>query len=879
MKKKNIKRETSRGLAEDVLQHFIYKGNKAKEISFPVGGIGTGCIGLAGNGRLLEWEIFNRPNKRGINGFSHFAIKAESNGKVLDARVLNSDLLPPYMGDFNKPMFQSFGFGPPRGYMAGLPHFKDSEFEGTYPIARIRFMDEKFPGKVQLTAFNPFIPLNDLDSSIPAAFFEIEVENTSKHEITYTICLVVQNPLPAGTTVNNYEKRNGFRLIKMSSTAVQEDDPKFGNLTIATDAPEVSYQEYWFRGPWFDSLHVYWKDFTSPGKFRNRHYPNPQEGTRDHAVLAAHVKVKPGETEHVRFVISWSFPNCYNYWKPEKSEKPKIWKNYYAKIFKDSVETAIYCLKNWDRLYEETVTFRDSLFSSTLPPFIIDAISANISILKSPTVLRLEDGSLYGFEGCHPHSGCCEGCCMHVWNYAYAPLFLFPKLDRSMWDLHYKYDQREDGRISFRLQLPLGRGQWEFPHAAVDGQFGSVIRAYAYWKFTGDNEWLKSNWHSIKKSIEYAWAETNEGEWDLNRDGVLEGRQHHTLDMELFGPNSWLTGLYLAALKAGAEMAEYLGEKNKAEEYLNLFNKGKRWVEEHLFNGEYFYQLIDLKDRSILEKYLSKDPKIIETYWDEEHREIKYQIGEGCGIDQVVAQWHANICGLGEIFDKEKVKKALKSIHKYNFKRSMRGVVNPCRIFSLNDEAGTVICSWPEGKTKPVIPVPYAEETMNGFEYAVASHMIQEGLIDEGLEIAKAVRDRYDGEKRNPWNEIECGSNYSRSMASYILLLALSGFKFDLVKGKIEFNPPRIKNGRFRCFWSTGTGWGTFEIQPSKVTLTVQYGSLKIKTLNLPFLRDRNIKTVKIMDKTIRYERLNGRLNFTEPITINRDESLNIELT
>jgi len=859
-----------------VFTQFIYKGNKTREISFPIGGIGTGCIGLAGNGRLIDWEIFNRPNKGGINGISHFAVKAEANGRLLDARVLNGDLPPPYMGEFNKPAFQSFGFGPPIGYMAGLPHFRNFEFEGTYPIARIRFSDEKFPGKVQMTAFNPFIPLNDLDSSIPAAFFEIEIENTSEQEIAYTICLVVQNPLPAGTTVNSYGERGGVHFIKMSSTKFQENDPEFGDLTIATDAPDISYQEYGFRGSWFDGLHVYWKDFTSTGKFKNRRYMQPQEGIRDFAVLAVHISVKSKEAGRARFIISWNFPNCYNYWNPEGTEKPTVWKNYYAKIFKDSVETAFYCLKNWDRLYEETLAFRDSLFTSTLPPFIIDAISANISILKSPTVLRLEDGSLYGFEGCHPNSGCCEGSCMHVWSYAYAPLFLFPKLDRSMWDLHYKYDQREDGRISFRLQLPLGRGQWSFPHAAVDGQFCSVIRAYAYWKFTGDDEWLKSNWQSIIRSIEYAWSETNEDKWDINKDGVLKGRQHNTLDIELFGPNSWLTGLYLAALRAGAEMAEYLGESEKAREYREVFSRGKRWVEENLFNGEYFHQLINLKDKSILEEYISTDPGVIGYYWDDEHKEIKYQIGEGCHIDQVLAQWHANICGLGEIFDKEKVKSALKSIYKYNFKRSMRDFFNPCRIFSLNDEAGTIVCSWPEGKYKPVIPIPYAEEAWCGTEYAVASHMIQEGLIDEGLEIAKAVRDRYDGEKRNPWNEIECGSNYARSMASYALLLALSGFKFDATKGEMEFNPQRITNDTFRCFWSTGTGWGIFEIKSGGVVITVKYGNLEIKALNLPFLKDKEVIRVISSNKEIMYEKMGSNLYFAKPVTLRKGDYLTI---
>ncbi|RLG93652.1 hypothetical protein DRO37_07675 [Candidatus Bathyarchaeota archaeon] len=862
----------------DIAKYFLYRGNRLREISFPIGGIGTGCIGLAGNGRLIDWEIFNRPNKGSVNGLSHFAVKAEVKGEVLDARVLTGDLPPPYSGEVLGRASESFGFGPPRGYLAGLPHFKEAEFEGTYPIATLRFMDNRFPGKVKMTAFNPYIPLNDLDSSIPSAFFEIEIQNTSEETITYTICLSVQNPLPAGTTVNAYGKREGIRFIRMTSDRLEEDDVKFGEITIATDSQDVSYQEYWFRGEMFDSIHVYWRDFTSPGRLKNRYYPEPMRGIQDHSSLAAHIKIKPGEKGRARFVISWSFPNCYNYWNPEVKglEKRGVWKNYYATVFGNSVETAVYCLKNWDRLYGETRKFRDSLFSSTLPPFVIDAISANISILKTPTVLRLEDGSLYGFEGCRPRSGCCEGSCMHVWSYAYAPAFLFPKLDRSMWDLHYKYDQLEDGRILFRLQLPLGRGQRRSSRAAVDGQFGSVIRAYLYWKLTGDDDWLRSNWDSIKRSIEYAWAETNEDKWDSNRDGVLEGRQHHTCDRELFGPNSWLNGFYLAALKAGAEMAEYLREAEKAKEYMNLFRRGKRWVDKNLFNGEYYHQLINLRNRSILEMFQHEDPNVIDAYWDDEHGEIKYQIGEGCGVDQVLAQWHANICGLGEIFNKKHIKKALKSIYKYNFK-SMREFENPCRVFSLNDERGVVICEWPKGKYKPVIPIPYAEETWPGCEYAVASLMIQEGLIEEGLEIVKAVRGRFDGEKRNPWNEFECGSNYARSMSSYALLLALSGLKFDMVNLRIEIDPPRLINNRFRCFWCLGTGWGNFEINRSSITIHVQYGRLKIKILSLPFLEGREIKEVLVGGERVDFERCNNEIIFVKPFSIESGSKLTVQ--
>jgi len=868
------------GDSGNVKQTFVYRGNKTKEISFPLGGIGTGCIGLAGNGRLIDWEIFNKPNKGSTNGFSHFAVKAEAEGEVLDTRVLNSDLLPPYMGEMAPLQFQSYGFGPKRDFVTGVPHFREVEFKGEYPFANLRFKDDKFPGEAQMMAFNPYIPLNDADSSIPTAFFEIEIHNTTKKTITYTVCLSLQNPLPGGTTVNTYGEKGKVRFIKLSSNKFKGDEMEFGDLTIATNALDVSHQEYWYHGGWFDNLGIYWRDLTSPGKFKNRHYPESASRTRaypdvqDHCLLAAHFEVKPAESGSVKFVISWNFPNCTNYWKPEKL--PRTWKNYYATIFEDSTKSAVYSLENWNRLYEETMEFKSSLFSSTLPPVVLDAVSANLSILKTLTALRLEDGSFYGWEGCHPSSGCCEGSCTHVWNYAYVLPFLFPKLERSMRDLDFRYNQRQDGRMSFRLQLPPGRSFSEFPHACADGQFGGVIKSYRDWKISGDDAWLKSNWGAIKKSIEFAWAESNEDKWDIDKDGVLEGRQHHTLDMELFGPNSWLTGFYLGALKAGAEMAEHLGEKSKAKEYRDLYERGKKWVDKNLFNGEYYNQIIDIKEKTILEKFKSGDPNVVNTYRDDEYKEIKYQIADGSGIDQVLAQWHANICGLGEIFDKTKTKKALKSIYKYNFKKSMREIFNPCRIFCLNDEAGVVMCEWP--KNKPAVPLTYAEETMHGFEYAVASHMIQEGLIDKGLEIVKAVRDRYDGERRNPWNEIECGSNYARSMASYALLLALSGFEFDLVTGLVGFNPRKTENGKFRCFWSLGSGWGIFEIKPDLVTIRVQCGNLKVKTLNLPFLKDRMIKSVSLNKTSIEFEIRNETVTLRKPTLIGKGQELKIHL-
>lgn len=874
----------------------LYRGEKTKEISFPLGGIGTGCIGLAGNGRLIDWEIFNRPNKGSVNGFSHFAIKAEvessisSEGEVLDARVLHGDLQPPYMGDLGTPRFASFGFGPRREYLTGMPHFRDVEFRGEFPVAEIIF-EGKFPGQVRMRAFNPFIPLNDYDSGIPAAFFEIEVKNTTKQAITYTVAGTLANPLPANN-LNTVHRFEGVRMLHLASDAYEMDDVRYGDLTLAIDvshirAADVSWQQYWFRGAWFDNLEVYWRDFTAPGKFKNRTYPpennNIQAGQGNHGVLAAHILLEPDQTKRVRFVIGWNFPNCENYWSKQSCECAEkacvspTWKNYYATLWKDSKASALYALENWDRLYKETLSFKETLFSSDLPLAVLDAVSANLSVLKSPTVLRLEDGTFYGWEGCHPSAGCCEGSCTHVWNYAQALPFLFPRLERSMREADYQYNEGPDGDMAFRLQLPLGVERSEFRPCA-DGQFGGVMKAYRDWKICGDTEWLRELWPAIKKSIEFAWAETNEDRWDPDKMGVLTGRQHHTLDMELFGPNAWLTGFYLGALKAGAEMAERLGEPETAAEYRALFEKGKTWTDVHLFNGEYYHQVIDLKDKSIVERFdagsASMSGKAVAAYWDTEHEEVKYQIGEGCGVDQVLAQWHANLYGLGEIFDPEQTRKALQAIFRYNFRKPMRDYYNPCRIYCLNDEGGLVIAAWPEGVTKPMIPTPYTQEAMNGFEYAAAIQMIQSGLVEEGMAVVQSIRERYDGERRNPWNEFECGSNYARSMASYALLHTFSGFQFDMVRGWIGFNPIQPQNGRFRCFWSLDSGWGEFEMKPGQFEIHLAYGQLHLHSLNLPLTE--TIQGATIDGERVSFTQAAGEIHFPRQVCIQKGQTLRV---
>jgi non-lysosomal glucosylceramidase len=274
----------------------IYKGSKAKEISFPLGGIGTGSIGLAGNGRLQS----------------------------------------PYIGEYVR----------------------------EFPLAEMTFSDNYFPGNITMNAFNPLIPLNDLDSSIPAAFFEIEFENATDLAITYTACLSVGNRELAGLIRHQHHVKEAgtstLHITKLSSSNFAMDDPRFGDISLATDVSSVSYQEFWYRGGWWDNLEMFWRDFTKPGHLINRSYtadrgPHPRHN--DMSSIAAHIELLPGAKEKMRFVISWSYPNCQNFWNPEKGD-PTIWKNYYATLFEDSSSSAAYALQHWDRLYEAIILLK-----------------------------------------------------------------------------------------------------------------------------------------------------------------------------------------------------------------------------------------------------------------------------------------------------------------------------------------------------------------------------------------------------------------------------------------------------------------------------------------------------------------------------------------
>ena len=842
-------------------------GERLRAVSFPVGGIGAGCIGLAGNGDLAEWEVFNRPAKGVRNGMSHFAVRAEregGGGEVVDARILHGDFAGELAGT-GETLFAGFGFGPDGDSLCGLPHFRSVSLRGEFPVGEWSFRDPRFPGDATLTAWSPFVPGRSDVSSLPCAIFEITLRNRAREPLVFSAVGCLASPW-SGATASSRVLRRAGRTVLLHRNAAPADSADYGELALTLDAPagdptggtpvEVSRQTSLFRGAWCDRREVYWHDLNAPGPFRDRRYAGP--GAKgDAGLLAARFRLAPGESRTVRFVVSWFVPNRTNDWTdPAALAKAmkrdgvarNLWRNYYAEaLCAGAADAAARLLRGLEETRAQVFAFRDAIHRrTTLPPASREGAAETLSVLVSPTVLRLPDGALWGWEGVAAKVGSCEGSCQHVWNYEQATALLFPDLARSMREQQFKYNFDPDGGLLFRQPLPPGlrahRSPWFRP--CVDGTMGEVLKTFREWRVSGDTAWLRSVWPSAKKALSYAWSPRNPDRWDPEKSGVLTGRQHHTLDMELFGPTAWLEGLYLAALRAASQMARAVGDDAFADECDAVSGRGRAWTEKHLFNGEYYagepvnlptFQPFNL---STLRAF---GPEAAERYWDAEHREVKYQIGGGLSIDAHLGPLWASLYGVttGCLLGWNRIVATLRAILRHNFKPSMREAANTWRVFAADDEAGTVMVSWPKGARRPVIPIPYHSECMTGFEWAFATHLAWRGLAKEAETVAAAIRARYDGAKRNPWNEIECGSNYVRAMAAYGMLQAFSGFRYDLTRGEIGF-APRLP-GAFSCFWSIGRAWGVYSrTAAGRERIEVLFGSFALRRLAVAGCRPRH---------------------------------------
>lgn len=509
----------------------------------------------------------------------------------------------------------------------------------------------------------------------------------------------------------------------------------------------------------------------------------------------------------------------------DEGDVEATYRPWYSERFKSLNEVIGYWDANQAMLEKNSRLFSDAFYSSSLPAEVLEAVAANLTILKSPTVLRQWDGRFWAWEGCQDSFGSCHGSCTHVWNYAQALPHLFPSLERTLRETEFRVSQNTEGHQNFRVNLPISAPPHNF-HAAADGQLGGIMKVYREWRISGDTQWMKDLFPAVKKSLDYCIRT-----WDPLHKGYLEEPHHNTYDIEFWGPDGMCTSFYLGALTAFIEMGKEL--KQPVKEYTALLSKGKKYMETALFDGEYFIQKIQW------EGLQAPNPVDVMSFggsYSEEALKLlkeegpKYQYGTGCLSDGILGMWMASVCGLDEVLDNEKVRSHLVAVHKYNLKHDLIDHFNPQRpVYACGKDGGLLLCTWPKGGMLS-LPFVYSNEVWTGIEYQVASHLMMKGEVEKGLDIVRECRERYDGRVRNPFNEIECGHWYARAMASYGMLQGLTGVRYDAVDKTMYIDS---KIGDFKSFISTDTGFGTIEWKAGKPVLNVVYGNIDVKRYNV----------------------------------------------
>ncbi len=565
------------------------------------------------------------------------------------------------------------------------------------------------------------------------------------------------------------------------------DDSRFGPSGPLEELDDYGTMTLMYDGPFVGGADVarsagQLADVAAP--ISDRNFTCNADERRSIGMQADSVELKPGVAHTFTFVLAWHFPN-----RAKAGQQ-------YAERFADASHVATYVFDNLNRLTDDTRLWVKTFYDdSTLPHWLLERLHSTVCNLATGTTQWWKSGRFWAWEGV----GCCSGTCTHVWNYEHAMARLLPELERSVREnqdlgaaLH------EDGLVGFR-------GERNNAYAA-DGQAGTVLKCYREHLMSPDDAFLKRNWPNIKRVLLYLVGK------DANDDGIIENSQPNTYDIDFFGPNTFVGSLYLAALRAGEEMARLVDDDELAIRLKKIFELGRDYSVKQLFNGEYFIQDVDLKAHP------------------------QFQYGQGCLSDQLFGQGWAHQLGLGAIYPPQTVRTTLESIWKYNWApdiKTQNDIHKPERWFVHAGDAGLFTCTWPRSAFL-IDGVRYRNEVWTGIEYQVAGNMVFDGMLTEGLAICRAIHDRYEPSKRNPYNEVECGDHYARAMASWGVYTALCGFEYDGPRGHIGF-APRLSPENFAAAFTAAEGWGLYRQQHGKGTLTyaidLRSGQLRVSSM------------------------------------------------
>lgn len=653
-------------------------------------------------------------------------------------------------------------------------------------------------------------------------------------------------------------------------TGWTESSVTYGSMALALfPDPDVAEPlDVTAKAQWNDRADL-WADFAGDGRLETDATDPSPAGQTWNGALCASLQLEPGQSRSVTFALAWHFPNRsrddrYG-WGPGPYRHDHRLGNRYNNRFKDANEVIAYLGRERARLDDETRRFHKTFHDSTLPWWLLDTVGANIANLRSPIFVWIEDGTFGGFEGA---DCCCPMNCTHVYNYAMTTAFLFPELERNVRETDLLVQMHPEKHfIPHRTVLPLslprlGDSIGGPHHHALDGELGAILKTLREWRHSGDLEWLKKVWPNAKLVMEHVLRDH-----DVDGTGVIRGEQPNTYDTHIFGSNTFVGSLYLAALLATEEMARVLGDDAFAATCRERYNSGREGYHRTCWNGEYYENIYDAPDAT---------PDTYNNY---------NCYGPGCFSDQLLGQWWAYILEMPHLLPKDNVRQAFNAIYKYNWRPDLSNHAHHQRIFAEGSEKGLLTGTWPRGG-RPEKPILYCDEVWTGLEYHVAASLIWEGEIEKGLQIAKGARDRYTGSQRNPWAEIECGHHYARALSSYSLLLALGGYAYHGGEQSLSLGP-RDNAGLLRCFFAAGSGWGSLSHERrggrADASLRIDYGSVTLRRIAFAMAGATPQAVVQLAGNTIpctaRVADDRCIVQLDEPLTLREGDELVIQTT
>lgn len=831
-----------------------------KHLGIPAGGIGAGTVYLGADGRLWVWDIFNVGHEGVVPNKAH-GPEEDSAGyhanKLLTERNGSNYVAPPSgqsPWNLDNGCTLSFADGSTREIDA--TGFSNITCKGEYPAPTYTYADPACPVSVEMEAVSPFIPLEYDDSSLPVVYMVRHFRNNGDKPVEFSVESRLENGAVKLHTEHPAIRRHLRRTEAPGATAL------VGEVVSAdgSRAPQGTLDRSDFGTI---ALAVLGEGETAPEALAKI---SEKQMLR---VTSRAVKLAPGETKTVTFVVGWHFPHSAGRITHGNGALPDG-RRWVAEKFADAGALVAHAVKNAGRLCAETRLFRDTWYGSesganrgTLPHWLLERSLWTATTLTTNGSYRLAGDRFWAWEG----TGACEGTCTHVWHYAQSPGRLFPELER---DLRENTDfkapaMRADGSIDFRGGMA---GGW-----AIDGQAGIVLRSWRQHCVDTSGTFLKKNWPEIKKAMRFLI--TFDAGKSGKPDGVPTDSAHNTLDANWSGTVPWFVSLYNAALVASAAMADEAGDKAFAAECRDITAQGRKAYAALFEKGAGFYQA------NATEKEM-----------------LPIHVGKGCHIDMALGDWWLAQTGLPAFGDREQLRASMDALFRNNFVPNMgefrRKWDKPAqrgRPYAIGDESGLVMCTWPQGglpdKCRDFWSFGYFQECMSGFEYAAAGLMVslaeneKDPLLTEGLAVTRAVHDRYAAAKRNPYNEIECSDHYARAMASYGVFLAACGFHTHEPSGLLRFEP-KFGADDFAAPFITGGAWGRFSQKQTggkfTASVEVRHGTLRLGILELSAPAKTGTTTLKIAGRDIAHTAtIEGRrlvVKLAGPVTVNTGETV-----